>query len=323
MINSIPKISHVPSRGKNQRLPWNVGKLSIGNILYLDLSIRIRTQPLPIGASGIVNPKFRYAVLIYIEQEIPRFLFLLRQDTHYLPCSPGQTGYTPDRPLANSASPPLPTCPSAAMTTPKRTRGPTTINASSSLFLLFQSVFGTTIYAVLYRSPAQTPGKPSFPRAGRGKTKMPCRSQPYTTRSGRQKCLCTLCPWSTPENDYDKRQSFNRAKQGKPLQRVWKNCIISSMRCGLGPLCRWLWHLRRISGVGALKSAAYFVFHRYYSTDWQEIASRKTAARRFWRDRGGAGKNPAPAPAKGEKTLQRQGFYLIFPCSGCKISQYT
>ena len=33
MINRIPKISHVPSRGKNQRLPWNVGKLSIGNIL--------------------------------------------------------------------------------------------------------------------------------------------------------------------------------------------------------------------------------------------------------------------------------------------------
>jgi len=54
-------------------------------------------------------------------------------------------------------------------------------------------------------------------------------------------------------------------------------------------------------GVGALKSAAYFVFHRYYSTDWQEIASRKTAARRFWRDRGGAGEKSRPGPLPREK----------------------
>ena len=185
---------------------------------------------------------------------------MLRQDTHYLPCSPGQTGYTPDRPLANSASPPLPTCPSAAMTTPKRTRGPTTINASSSLFLLFQSVFGTTIYAVLYRSPAQTPGEAQLPPSGSGKNKNAVQVTALHDKVRRQKCLCTLCPWSTPENDYDKRQSFNRAKQGKPLQRVWKNCIISSMRCGLGPLCRWLWHLRRISGGRSPEICRIFCF---------------------------------------------------------------
>ncbi len=220
MINSIPKISHVPSRGKNQRLPWNVGKLSIGNILYLDLSIRIRTQPLPIGASGIVNPKFRYAVLIYIEQEIPRFLFCSVKIPTTCRVLQVRLDILPDRPLANSASPPLPTCPSAAMTTPKRTRGPTTINASSSLFLLFQSVFGTTIYAVLYRSPAQTPGEAQLPPSGSGKKKMPCRSQPYTTRSGEAKMpMHTLPLEHTRKNDYDKRQSFNRAKQRETLAK--------------------------------------------------------------------------------------------------------
>ena len=169
--------------------------------------------------------------------------------------------------------------------------------------------------------PPQPRGKPSFPRAGQGKNKNAVQVTALHDKVRRQKCLCTLCPWSTPENDYDKRQSFNRAKQGKPLQRVWKNCIISSMRCGLGPLCRWELHLTGW-GVGALNTA-YFVFHRYYSTDWQEIASRKTAARRFWRDRGGAGeKSPPRPPVKGEKTLQRQGFYLIFPCSGCEIPVY-
>ena len=245
----------MPSRGKNQRLPWNVGKLSIGNILYLDLSIRIRTQPLPIGASGIVNPKFRYAVLIYIEQEIPRFLFCSVK----IPTTCRVLQVRLDI-LPIGLLPTLPTCPSAAMTTPKRTRGPTTINASSSLFLLFQSVFGTTIYAVLYRSPAQTPGEAQLPPSGSGKNKNAVQVTALHDKVRRQKCLCTLCPWSTPENDYDKRQSFNRAKQGKPLQRVWKNCIISSMRCGLGPLCRWLWHLRRISGGRSPEICRIFCF---------------------------------------------------------------
>ena len=54
--------------------------------------------------------------------------------------------------------------------------------------------------------------------------------------------------------------SFNRAKQGKPLQRVWKNCIISSMRCGLGPLCRWELHLRRISGGRSPEICRIFCF---------------------------------------------------------------
>ena len=113
---------------------------------------------------------------------------------------------------------------------------------------------------LLVYSPAQTPGEAQLPPSGSGKNKNAVQVTALHDKVRRQKCLCTLCPWSTPENDYDKRQSFNRAKQGKPLQRVWKNCIISSMRCGLGPLCRWLWHLRRISGGRSPEICRIFCF---------------------------------------------------------------
>ena len=113
---------------------------------------------------------------------------------------------------------------------------------------------------LLVYSPAQAPGEAQLPPSGSGKNKNAVQVTALHDKVRRQKCLCTLCPWSTPENDYDKRQSFNRAKQGKPLQRVWKNCIISSMRCGLGPLCRWLWHLRRISGGRSPEICRIFCF---------------------------------------------------------------
>lgn len=113
-----------------------------------------------------------------------------------------------------------------------------------------------------YCFPTEPPGEPGgawLPLRGQGKTKMPCRGCPYTTRF-RQIADAHAARGSAPKTGMTKHSVSRGRYKGKPLHRKGKNCIISSVRCGLWPLCRWVLHLRRLLGLLPPKSCRIFCF---------------------------------------------------------------